>query len=493
MRSVERIKIENNLYEEGKRVSCDLANEKRDTEGVWLEDKDQVVKKRKFVKLDEKGPGLGDEETKNRLVQRIRENSLARERKSGEENENEPLSFFYGERGNERPLKKSNNCNSCHRSLRHVFVQCLKCKNKFHDSCSRKGSRIASNHKVVFICASCNICVECKLEADECMIRCQSCPQMFHSKCQSTPFCKTCREILYVTAHGETILKFESNNFCSLIRNKGFMKDQKDQMKGASEKIVDVLYIGKKKLSPQYLSPFCNVSFTMYICEMCFSYFKESISLERHKIKCKPKNHGNLVYSKENLQLYEVDGELDTIFCRNLCLIGKCFLDHKTLYYDVEPFLFYTLYQNGDFVGYFSREKFSLKLNLSCVVVLPCYQGQGFGYFLIDFSYRLFKLIGEKGTPEKPFSDQGLAVYKKYWRYKVYQYLSSTEESISIRKISDYLGMINSDVVFALELLEFLKKAGDKYYINVSPKIFIELKTCDPDCIIARNIILFKE
>ena len=29
------------------------------------------------------------------------------------------------------------------------------------------------------------------------------------------------------------------------------------------------------------------------------------------------------------------------VYCQNLCLFSKLFLDHKTLYYDVEPFLFY--------------------------------------------------------------------------------------------------------------------------------------------------------
>ena len=31
------------------------------------------------------------------------------------------------------------------------------------------------------------------------------------------------------------------------------------------------------------------------------------------------------------------------VYAQNLCLLAKLFLDHKTLYYDVEPFLFYIL------------------------------------------------------------------------------------------------------------------------------------------------------
>ena len=47
------------------------------------------------------------------------------------------------------------------------------------------------------------------------------------------------------------------------------------------------------------------------------------------------------------------------IYCQNLCLLAKLFLDHKTLYYDVEPFLFYAMTENDStgchILGYFSK------------------------------------------------------------------------------------------------------------------------------------------
>lgn len=82
---------------------------------------------------------------------------------------------------------------------------------------------------------------------------------------------------------------------------------------------------------------------------------------------------------------------MSKIYCQNLCLLAKLFLDHKTLYYDVEPFLFYVLTRNDEkgchLVGYFSKEKLSaLKYNVSCIMTMPQYQRQGYGRFLIDFS-----------------------------------------------------------------------------------------------------------
>lgn len=59
--------------------------------------------------------------------------------------------------------------------------------------------------------------------------------------------------------------------------------------------------------------------------------------------------------------MYEVDGKTNKVYCQNLCLLSKLFLDHKTLYYDVDPFLFYVLCEVDDggahIVGYFSKEK----------------------------------------------------------------------------------------------------------------------------------------
>ncbi|VDN38654.1 unnamed protein product [Dibothriocephalus latus] len=100
---------------------------------------------------------------------------------------------------------------------------------------------------------------------------------------------------------------------------------------------------------------------------------------------------GNEIYRCKNISVFEVDGYSSKLYCQQLCLLAKLFLDHKTLYYDVEPFLFYvaTVRDRWGYhlVGYFSKEKRSAqKYNLSCIMVLPSYQKQAFGRFLIDFS-----------------------------------------------------------------------------------------------------------
>lgn len=65
---------------------------------------------------------------------------------------------------------------------------------------------------------------------------------------------------------------------------------------------------------------------------------------------------------------------MSKIYCQNLCLLAKLFLDHKTLYYDVEPFLFYVLTKNDEkgchLVGYFSKVKI-LKVGLFNICNIP--------------------------------------------------------------------------------------------------------------------------
>lgn len=129
----------------------------------------------------------------------------------------------------------------------------------------------------------------------------------------------------------------------------------------------------------------------LWLCEFCLKYMKSGFVAGRHRMKCKQRHPpGDEIYREGNISVFEVDGRKNKIYCQNLCLLAKMFLDHKTLYYDVEPFLFYVMTEVDEmgarFVGYFSKEKRSPVNNVSCIMTLPVRQRKGWGQLLIDFS-----------------------------------------------------------------------------------------------------------
>ncbi|KAL1708174.1 acyl-CoA N-acyltransferase [Schizophyllum commune] len=173
----------------------------------------------------------------------------------------------------------------------------------------------------------------------------------------------------------------------------------------------------------------------LWLCEFCLKYMKSRLTAGRHKLKCKARHPpGDEIYRDGAVSIFEVDGRRNKIYCQNLCLLSKMFLDHKSLFYDVEPFLFYVMTEVDEvgarFVGYFSKEKRSHKdYNLSCIMTLPVRQRQGFGNLLIDFSYLLSKREQRLGSPEKPLSGLGALGYRNYWKLAVHRYLATAPDN----------------------------------------------------------------
>nr|VZI50006.1 unnamed protein product [Spirometra erinaceieuropaei] len=254
----------------------------------------------------------------------------------------------------------------------------------------------------------------------------------------------------------------------------GDQKQQQDPVT-SEPRFPSRIQLGKHIITTWYSAPYPSEYARLnllYICEFCLKSIKTHDVYLRHMNKCQMQYPpGNEIYRCKNISVFEVDGYSSKLYCQQLCLLAKLFLDHKTLYYDVEPFLFYvaTVRDRWGYhlVGYFSKEKRSAqKYNLSCIMVLPSYQKQAFGRFLIDFSYLLSRIEGQPGSPEKPLSDLGRLSYESYWRSKVLPYLCSglsdgcqTENCqpmmpvVTIRDISELTGMDVHDVVSTLQQL----------------------------------------
>ncbi|XP_053725963.1 histone acetyltransferase KAT6A [Synchiropus splendidus] len=264
-----------------------------------------------------------------------------------------------------------------------------------------------------------------------------------------------------------------------------------------------VIEFGKFEIQTWYSSPYPQEYSRLpklYLCEFCLRYMKSRSILYQHMKKCSwfhpPANE---IYRKDDVSVFEVDGNVSTIYCQNLCLLAKLFLDHKTLYYDVEPFLFYVLTQNDNkgchLVGYFSKEKHcQQKYNVSCIMILPQYQRKGYGRFLIDFSYLLSKQEGQPGSPEKPLSDLGRLSYMAYWRSEVLECLDKVrDKKITIRQLSKLTGICPQDITTTLHSLNMLEQRGDRTVLVRREKIVANhmarlkarprLLEVDPECL----------
>ncbi|KAL8993756.1 MAG: hypothetical protein Q9169_006102 [Polycauliona sp. 2 TL-2023] len=241
--------------------------------------------------------------------------------------------------------------------------------------------------------------------------------------------------------------------------------------KGRSQKVsgppsrIKCVNFGGFEIETWYAAPYpeeYSRNRVLYICEFCLKYMNSDYVAWRHKLKCPAKHPpGDEIYRDKSISIFEVDGRKNPVYCQNLCLLAKLFLGSKTLYYDVEPFLFYVMTEYDElgchFVGYFSKEKRpSSQNNVSCILTLPTHQRKGYGNLLISFSYLLTRVEGKTGSPEKPLSDMGLVSYRNYWKLVLSYELLKQEGPLSIVDLSERTGMTADDIVAALEALRAL-------------------------------------
>ncbi|CAG8472520.1 6954_t:CDS:2 [Cetraspora pellucida] len=233
----------------------------------------------------------------------------------------------------------------------------------------------------------------------------------------------------------------------------------------ARVKNLEAIWFGEHYLQTWYFSPYpqeYTEARVIYICEFCLYHFASEKQFERHCKKCTIRHPpGNEIYRDGDVSFFEIDGARQVTYCQNLSLLSKLFLDQKSLYYDLIPFMFYVMCRSDTYgfhtIGYFSKEKNSIEHNLSCILTLPHFQRQGYGRLLIEMSYELAKIENKIGTPEKPFSDLGLLSYQKYWQETIIEILHRYHQfhggEITIEEISEKTYIDQRDVLYTLHTL----------------------------------------
>jgi len=248
---------------------------------------------------------------------------------------------------------------------------------------------------------------------------------------------------------------------------------------------VDQIQLGPHIMNTWYFSPF-PAEYTkfrkLFFCEFCLAFFGYQSELTRHSKRCKWTHPpGNEIYRSKDqnieVAMFEVDGSKELVYTQNICYIAKLFLDHKTLWEDTTPFLFYVLTEvttrGCSVVGYFSKEK-STELNshgnnVACILTLPCHQRKGFGKFLISLSYELSKIEGKTGSPEEPISDLGQQAYNSYWKGVILDILADSRyKNISIAQISKITSMTYKHIEQTLKALDLIQyDSAEGYQISV--------------------------
>ena len=251
-------------------------------------------------------------------------------------------------------------------------------------------------------------------------------------------------------------------------------------------KYIDRVQIGRFEIATWYYSPYpqhyekCS---KLWICEFCLKYMRFEKTYRKHTevpgeciVRTPP---GKEIYRKGKLSIFEVDGADFTVYCQCLCLFAKLFLDHKTLYFEVQTFLFYILCEvdryGARIVGFFSKEKECPDgNNVACILTLPPHQRKGYGNLLIAFSYELSKLEKVIGSPEKPLSDLGKLSYRSYWSWVLLEILRNSKTTLSIKELSCRTSISQEDVISTLQSLNMVRYWKGQHVICVTHKLIEE-------------------
>ena len=171
----------------------------------------------------------------------------------------------------------------------------------------------------------------------------------------------------HTTTNGDASALLSGGNWRGGSGDPSFAALEREHEETTKVKNIEKIFMGGYEVECWYFSPYpdeyaeCE---TLYVCEFSLKYMRKKKTFRKHKAECKMRHPpGREIYRELGLSVYEVDGKEHRVYCQNLCLLAKLFLDHKTLYYDVDPFYFYIICQVDDsgahIVGYFSKEKVS--------------------------------------------------------------------------------------------------------------------------------------
>jgi hypothetical protein len=265
----------------------------------------------------------------------------------------------------------------------------------------------------------------------------------------------------------------------------------------------------------------------LYVCPLCFRYTPDEVNYAQHIMFHQDKQKfGELmpvpdsaekVYEWDGYVVWEVNGEAEKLYCQNLSLFAKLFLEQKSVFFDTGGFRYYVLTYTAQgskgrgrgrkrassgvdeplfrtqVLGFFSKEDLSWdNNNLACILVFPPYQHRQLGQLLMAVSYKLSGWEWEGGIiggPEKPLSTMGRKAYLRFWSERIARFFMGqsldqdqhrvfekttkrktgfAREEMTVKDIGDRTGMLAEDVIAALNDMKIcdIKPARRKQKIS---------------------------
>ena len=271
---------------------------------------------------------------------------------------------------------------------------------------------------------------------------------------------------------------------------------EKEHEESTRVKNIQTIEMGRCEVDAWYFSPFPEVfgeQRTLYVCEYTLKYMKSRAAFDAHLVepRAQAAGQGDLPDARAaarqkrlGVGVGAAKGALGVgarrlgckVYCQCLCLLAKLFLDHKTLYYDVDPFLFYVLCEvdaaGGHKMALLAKEKVSAEANnVACILVLPHHQRKGYGKLLIDVAYQITIREGAVALAEKPLSDLGQLSFRSYWTEVLLRTLQAHRGNLSIKELSAVTAIKMEDIISTLQAINCIRFWKGQHVISVAPKI----------------------
>lgn len=190
-----------------------------------------------------------------------------------------------------------------------------------------------------------------------------------------------------------------------------------------------LLNYGEHQIRPLFQTTLLSVDGVANVCSKCLTNFITPGALQKHTTECSVPYRP--IYEEESFKITRLDILREK---QMISILSQMFIKSKTVYFEVENYDFFILYDQEIF-GYFSRYKEGDN-SLNCFFVFPCFQGQGVGTLLLDFSTipaiklpfilgngspgrDMLNIIYKPKSPEKPYTKKAIMCFRKYWKYKV--------------------------------------------------------------------------